>query len=106
MNVPVFDAKEMELTAADNGKSFYAAPGATFQVRLRQCRGCPSSWKIIETDNDKVQLLREEYINPSCTNCTGGNHDHQFFFKVKGKGKFKLSFTYFSEKASFDIISE
>jgi len=63
--------------------------------RLRECRGCASVWTIADIDLAHIRFLNEDLSNPSCTNCTGGNQDHSFYFKIQGKSKSVLSFTYF-----------
>ena len=102
----IFEEKKEEITVlkeADAGKTYSTYPGAMFQVSLRECRGCASSWKLTMPANPGVKLFSEEFINPSCTNCTGGNHDHLFTFNVVSKGTQQLVFRYFDQQLTFTI---
>lgn len=103
MNIPDNTAPGFTLGAADNNKTYRLVMGTQFEVRLRECRGCASNWQNIKIDSSKIELTAEVFDNPSCTNCTGGNHDHIFQFKVKGQGMSVLTFTYFSDKINFFI---
>lgn len=101
-DVPV---QNLLIGTTDNGKIFELSVGETFEVRFRECTGCASVWKIAKLDITKIELLSENDTNPSCTNCTGGNHDHHFYFKVKAKGKSVIRFTYFAEKVTVTIVT-
>jgi len=106
MHIPMYVKPILTYGAADNGKTINLATGSPFEVRLRECRGCASVWTIADIDRDNIRFLYEDNSNPSCTNCTGGNQDHSFYFKVQGKSKSVLSFTYFEETYTLHIVAE
>lgn len=94
------------ITPGDNGKTIKLTVGQSFMALLHECRGCASVWKIKEMDKKKISLDKEDFLNPSCTNCAGGNHDHAYYFTAKEKGSSQLSFTYFDEKVTVTIAVE
>lgn len=98
--------KLITITPNDNGKTIKLSPGQSFIASMRECRGCASVWEIKEIDKSKISLDKEDFLNPSCTNCVGGNHDHVYYFTAKEKGKSVLTFTYFSDRISVNIETE
>lgn len=94
----------LELDRYYYGKTVFISPGQTVKVRFRECRGCASVWKIAATDNAKVFFVKDEYTNPSCVNCIGGNQDHSIFFRLLSNEMTSISFTYFDEVVTIKFI--
>ena len=93
-----YDRKPLLVDKLSHGKTLLVAVEQTIKAKFRECRGCASSWKIADEDLDKVEAVTHEYENPSCVDCTGGNHDHIIVFRLKYAGNTTITFTYFDEK--------
>ena len=102
-NSSIENVKNHQLTAADNGKSIDVGLNETITATFKGCRGCASTWQIVEMDKTKLSLVSETNSNPSCKDCVGGSHDTNFNLKTITKGKSTIKFKYFEEIVTFSI---
>ncbi|HMC99109.1 MAG TPA: protease inhibitor I42 family protein [Ferruginibacter sp.] len=93
------------IKASDNGKTVTVKKGAKFDALFEaECIGCAGIWKITAINKSNIKLVSSSYGPPSCTNCTGGNHDHVFHFKALKAGTSKLKLEYMDQSFNVTIV--
>lgn len=94
---------EIHLVQADSGKTIRVKSGEGFEIKLNECVGCAEVWQIAEIDKEKITFVSNTYSGRSCQDCTGGNQDNSFHFKVLKPGTSTVVLSYFSEKVTLTI---
>ncbi len=88
-----------------NGKTLNLKVNDRFDVVfLRECIGCAEVWRIVNMDKAIISEQESTYKNKPAQGTMGGYQDHIFHFTAKEKGSSTLSFSYFKETSTINIV--
>ena len=79
----------------DNGKSIVLKPGEEFEIHLKGVPTAGYSWKIMDMDKSKIQMLKEEAQSMTPPGMVGGSSMFVWRFRATDAGESSLILKYF-----------